>query len=521
MKDQTSDISLEAIEVSTTNEMFRRPNELTNEALQELTNSITQYGVIQPILVRPDAQAEGRYILISGERRFRASKLAGKTDIPAYVKDVSEEVALVLQITENMQREDVHPLNEAKGYRMILERNPEMTTAELALRFGKSETYVLQRMKLNDLVKEARKDFYANTMSLGHALILARLTPQDQRESIGEIVNHRAGYGTVNELQDFIDRNIINSLSKAPFNLNDEILYKKAGACVSCAKRSGASPLLFPEVKEKDKCFDRSCFFIKWQRFLVTKTKEVVETQPDIVFLASYHEPMEEVTVILNEHKIKLLKEYNDFDEHNSSGAKVKGLWVSGGKAGRIVTVYLKKATQQPNGSDTNSAKVLIAKIQQRMERGKELDCEKVYARILEALKNHPTQKRNHDKKLMPDEEVLLWYIILDKAGYQLKRELMKFIGLTKEDPEKLYNILKKMKPEDKAFMLRKLMMDQYGGNYPESNYGFIIRKIAAGYGDIDIKAFEKEQDTIREKREQRAKERIKSFQKDQVKIKN
>lgn len=513
-------IKLDEIEVSATNRIFRRPHEITKEALHELASSVAQYGVMQPVLVRPHPQVEGKYVLIFGERRYRASLLAGKTDIPAYVKDATDDVALEIQVVENLQRENVHPLNEARGYKIIMENNENMTTADLAARFGKSETYILQRLKLNDLVKEAKKDFLNDNMLLGHALILARLTPLDQRGTITQVVG-RGGYGTVSELQAFVERNVMNSLSSAPFDKNDADLYKKAGACINCPKRSGASPLLFAEIKEKDKCFDRNCFFIKCQRFLVNRTKETIETKPDIVFLGGYYEPAEEITKILSDHKIKPLKEYNDFSEHNNGGAKVKGLWISGNKAGHIVTVFLTKQAKEVSANGADNSKVIIEKILHRMTRGKELDREKVYAKILESLKNHPTQKKDHHKKLMIDEEVMLWYIVLDKAGYQLKRELRKFIGLTKESPERLYGLLKKIKPEDKAYILRRVMLDQYGGNYPESDHGYIIQRIAAGYRDIEISTFEKEQNEIREKREARAKERIKELQAAKVKVKH
>lgn len=517
---QTSTIiRLAEIEVSETNRIFRRAHEVTKEALQELASSIAQYGVMQPILVRPHSQVEGKYVLIFGERRYRASMLAGKTDIPAYIKNANDDVALEIQVIENLQRENVHPLNEAKGYKFILERNENMTTADLAARFGKSETYILQRLKLNDLVKEAKDDFLNDTMLLGHALILARLTPQDQRSTFERIAS-RSGYGTVNGLQEFVERNVIHSLSSAPFDKNDVDLYKKAGACINCPKRSGASPLLFAEIKEKDKCFDKNCFFIKCQRFLVNRTKEIIETKPDIVFVEDGgYAPAEEIAKMLADHKIKVLKEYNDFNEYNNGGTKVKGLWISGDKAGHVGTVYLTKRAKEVPGNAPGNEKVLIGKIQHRMERAKELDREKVYAKILESLHKHPTQKKDHSKKMMADEEVMLWYIIFDKAGYKLQNELTRFIGLTKSSPEKFYNLLKKMKPEHKAYMLRRVMLDQYGGNHPESDYGFIIHKIAAGYGDIDISAFEKEQKEICEKREARAKVRIKELQKAKAKV--
>lgn len=186
---QAKEISLEMIALSSTNEMFRPKSELAGDALKDLADSIRQFGVIQPIVVRPSQQHEF-YTLICGERRYRASQLAGLKTIPATIRDVPEEVALVIQITENMQRENIHPLNESKGFKVILENDKNLTTAELALRLGKSETYILQRLKLNELVREARKAFFEESMLLGHAMILARLTPADQREALEQIVSH-------------------------------------------------------------------------------------------------------------------------------------------------------------------------------------------------------------------------------------------------------------------------------------------------------------------------------------------
>lgn len=505
---QVVEIELGAVGVSKTNGIFRRKHELTKEALQELSTSITQYGVIQPILVRLDKYLVNSYELICGERRFRASEFAGKTHIPAYVVDVSDEVALILQITENIQRENVHPLNEAKGYKLMMEADVSITTGELALRFGKSETYILQRLKLNDLVKEAKKDFYEGRMHLGHAVVLCRLLPHDQKEMLSSY-RDRDGYGTVGDLQAHVERNLMCNLQSAPFDKTDADLHKKAGACINCVKRSGASPLLFPDLKEKDNCLDRGCFFMKCDLFLVLRVRKAIETEPDMAFLSEgYGEPNEKISQMLEEHKLKPLRQYDDFNTYDTGGAKLKGLWINGSKAGQVATVCIKKSPKQaPQGPE--GLPVQIEKIKHRMERGRELDREKVYAKILDALKDHPSQKRNFGEKMMPDEEVMLWFIIFDKAGYHIKDELLKVLGVSKEDPEKLYKAIKTLKPEERAFMLRRVILDQYGGNYPDSAYGFIIQRIAAGYGDIDIAGFEKEQDAIAVKRETRAGERI------------
>lgn len=229
--------------------------------------------------------------------------------------------------------------------------------------------------------------------------------------------------------------------------------------------------------------------------------------------IEGYCEPDEKIAAMLADHKLKPLKQYDDFNTYETNGSKVQGLWISGSKAGHIATVFLKKiAKTAPEGQAGIQSQ--IDKIKHRMVRGRELDREKVYARILESLKVHPSQKKSFEEKMIPDEEVMLWFIVFDKAGYHVKDELLRVLGVSKENPEKMYHALKTLKAEERAFMLRRVMMDQYGGNYPNSNYGFIIQKIAAGYGDIKISDFEKDQSEICEKRESRAKARIAELKK-------
>ena len=500
-------INLDVITFSTTNGLFRPPKEITEESLNELASSIQQHGVIQPILVRP-AGDNKTYNLICGERRVRAGRLAGLTEIPASIREIDDHHALILQITENMQREGVHPLNEAKGYKVLLESDPHSSTSDLSLRFGKSETYILQRLKLNELCGPAIKDYYQGLMTLGHALILSRLTDADQRQVLESIRSERNSYGSVPSLQEFVDQHIIHVLSKAPFDVNDTDLHKKAGSCMGCPKRSGASPMLFAEIKEKDKCFDSQCFHTKCHKFLNLRIREVIETQPEVFLLCNYHEPSEPITNLIRQHNITPLKEYEGFSTHKTAGKKVKGLWISGDLAGHTVNVYLTERTSKKTDAISTPSEI-IEKIQFRVNRGKELDREKVYGKILESLKEHPSQKKDYNAKMLPDEEIFVWYIILDKAGYEIKNELMRHLGLSRLDPEKVYLRLKKLKAEEKAFMLRRVMLNQYGGNYPDSAYAFIIHKIAKSYGDIEINQFEKEQQEVRNKREQRAKDRI------------
>lgn len=519
MENQTHELLLDSIQVSTTNEMFRHAKRFTEEALGDLRDSIAQHGVIQPILVRPDHNKAGMFILICGERRYRASMLAGKEVIPAQVKDVTDEIALILQITENINREDVHPLDEAKGYLALLESDSKLTTAELALKFGKSETYILQRLKLNSLVKDAKKDFYNGKMFLGHAIMIARLTTLDQK-AIVERYTSRSSYGTVSELSEFVDRQITNILSSAAFSVDDPELYKKAGACTTCPKRSGCSPLLFADVQEQDRCFDRSCFHQKTQRHLINKTNELIETSPEVVFITDQYaredEGFDKVQELIAGHKLSILRNYQGFNTARNGGTKVKGLWISGNRIGHMDTIYLRDKHEEKK-ADRDDPKQQVIRIKERVSRGRELDEEKVYAKTLAGLQEHVTQKKVTDTKMCKEEEALLWFIVFDKAGFQLKHELRRSLKLPDEKPEKMYDALGRLKPNEKSFLLRRVMLDQYGGNYPRTTQGIIIRKIAEAYGDIDIRSFEQEQEEIRTRREDRAKQKISDLRRTKV----
>lgn len=148
--------------------------------LAELTESVRRHGVLQPILVRPKGAG---FELVAGERRYRAAKAAGLAEVPASVRELSDVAVLELQVIENLQREDIHPLEEAQGYRRLLETK-EYTVARIAERIGRSAVYVYDRVKLLKLTKEAQALFMDGKITAGHAVILARLKPADQKRAM-------------------------------------------------------------------------------------------------------------------------------------------------------------------------------------------------------------------------------------------------------------------------------------------------------------------------------------------------
>lgn len=138
-------------------------------ALQELADSITQHGVLQPLLVRP--LPEGGYQLVAGERRWRASRLAGLKEVPVVVKDLSDVETMEIAIIENLQREDLNPIEEAEGLQALIDRCG-FTQDEVATSVGKSRPAIANSLRLLKLPPEVRDMTMEGVISAGHARAL-------------------------------------------------------------------------------------------------------------------------------------------------------------------------------------------------------------------------------------------------------------------------------------------------------------------------------------------------------------
>ena len=159
-------------------------------ALKELAESIKAHGVIEPVVVRVDPfDAKGKtYELIVGERRVRASKLANLETVPAMVREMTDRQALEIMVIENDQREDPHPLDQARGYKAWLampdDHGKVGTCEELAQKTGNSVSWIYARLKLLDLIPAAQEALDQARISAAHAVLIARLQPIDQVRSL-------------------------------------------------------------------------------------------------------------------------------------------------------------------------------------------------------------------------------------------------------------------------------------------------------------------------------------------------
>ena len=156
------------------------------EALAELAESIAEHGIIQPLTVRK--LSSGYYQIIAGERRWRAARMAGLKEVPVVVIEADDRTAMELAMVENLQREDLNPMEEAEGYKALMDQYG-MTQEQAASRVGKSRSAVANALRLLNLSPTVRKMVEENKFSAGHARALLPLSQRDQEKTAQTIVS--------------------------------------------------------------------------------------------------------------------------------------------------------------------------------------------------------------------------------------------------------------------------------------------------------------------------------------------
>jgi ParB/RepB/Spo0J family partition protein len=269
-------------------------------ALQELAESIKAHGVLQAVLLRPEPMSArlGRggspagpetFELVVGERRYRAAKLAGLTQVPASVRELSDREVLEIQVIENDQRSDVTPLERAEGYAALVERHG-VSVEDLARRVGKSESTIRSLLKLRQLPPLAREALERGHLPAATAELIARVPGAADRERLAcEVLIGEDHYSPDNNVQalekearermaegwqplsyratrDEIRQHYVVELGKAPFSRKSLDLVPEAGSCDACPKRAGnlAQADLFAAEDyagvRADCCTDPSCY---------------------------------------------------------------------------------------------------------------------------------------------------------------------------------------------------------------------------------------------------------------------
>lgn len=530
------------------------------DALQQLSESIENHGVLQPITVR---QLNGHYVIVMGERRYRASKLAGKKTIPCIVRTYVNNDVLEVQIIENLQRQDVEPTEEAEAIAYLSEK---YAPTEIAKRLGRTDNFIRQRLKLAGLI-EGFKHFVRNgemTISLGVGVAL--FAPEEQQmmlETMGEDFSaHQINRMIKDQTYD---------LEKASFDVTDKKLVPKVGSCIECPFNAANQGNLFGEGKMV--CTKSACFETKKNKsflYLIKKSKkENILLIPEIrqywaddennQLIISQLEKnglkvylLDDVEIIENPIKptieaIKIEYQHYDYSEDELKAELEEAIQSFNDELEQFITakekgfvngivfhpetyqnkeVFVKVIEKSKDEVTDYSAPLAnrkmadctpeeqIVKINEREIRKKQIENNKQFEEVVEMIRE---TKYIDTKKTLSTDEMVAFSISLfeNNVDYMSQQKYFsKFLGNTSKmtKVEMVENFKKKFKKEIFHKLIRYMLTKQV--HFGESNHVNNLTNISfysamQGYYKSKIASIEKEYADKRDKREARLKERI------------
>lgn len=313
---------------------------IVQSELEALAQSIREHGILQPLTVRKSGKS---FEIICGERRFCSARIAELESVPAIIQELTDDEARQVMLIENIQRQDIHPMEEALTLQDLKAQG--LTIDQLSTKLGKSTIYIQKRMKLLELIPAAQKQFASGEIEYSQAIQIARLQEDDQKK----VLEHATtGYGKDKRLLDsrklaeYIQSDIMLKFKDAIFKLDDALLVPAAGACDTCPKRTRNRPELFDTAEKEDKCVDSACFKLKTSTFMENKKAELKAKHGEIS-TGTMHRWNDTVTV--KGQAMKVLKKKEE-------GA-IPVLITSGDKKGK--TVFAIKPAPEVKGKSTGT----------------------------------------------------------------------------------------------------------------------------------------------------------------------
>ena len=452
-----------SLPISTLVESPTNPRKRFDErTLGELAASFRTQGVLEPLLVRP--LEERKYEVVIGARRLKAARLAELESVPVRVVKLSDAEAIEAQVVENLQREDIHPLEESLGFKSLFElAEPTYTIASIAARAGKSEAYVQGRIKLADLIAPVAEAFLQDKIAIGHALLIAKLPDSQQQEAFNAAF--RGMWTTegnqqvlipVRELAAWIESNILLQLASASFDKQDETLVPAVGSCGNCPKRTGFNKLLFADVR-KDSCTDPQCFRSKIDAH-VAKT---LEAKPQLVQISSAWNTREGAPLGRNRYVELELKKgktngaVSKARPHQKPCEKMTGAVVmDGGRRGELVKVCADRSCRvhHPDTPSPDQVAKERAEERKRIEKNKQAITTRhcVLAKVLERV-SAPLKKAD----LLTLAQYTIASLSYNQVPALAKRHKVETAKTTKSPQEVL---MKKVSTYDDAELARLLL---------------------------------------------------------------
>lgn len=510
------DLKLSELVASSTNPR----TEFEENSLNELAESIKEHGVLQPVIVRKHPTDSKKYEIVCGERRFRASTIAGAETIPVSIRELSDDEVFEIQIIENLERKDVHPLDEAKAFQKMLDSG-KYTMEDIAAKVAKNLTFVAQRLKLNDLIPELQEDFLKGEFGVGHAVLLSRVSKEKQAEIFEQSKDKwEPGYGTVKHLKEELEDDDID-LSNAFFDIEDSKIYAAAGACTNCQKNSHANQVLFPEY-EDNICFDKICFDTKTGVAKRGAIKTIIDENPGLVFTCRYQSKNTEAICSFVETFGKNVLTGWDSYNHSFEGNEnaIRSFDLDKWDFQFITISKTNKQNSIISDDPKQNIKLEISKIKDRANRALELDREKIYKRSIDELVKDETKREVlfSMNPLSENEKKALFSTLMSYDNEKWLKELTgaKDIGysITRADFIREHYSDELLNAVIRKHLKRELVSESLLDYKKQENPSFYF-EILKDYFPKEVELFTDEQNDVAAKRIERSEKRIADLQKE------
>ena len=509
-------------------------------SLAELSESIRQQGVLQPIGVRPIE--DNRFEIVFGERRYRAAIMAGLEKIPAIVMEISDETAEEMAVTENLQRKDVTPIEEANAYQKLIDSGRH-DVQSLAVQFGKNENYIRTRLKFVSLIPEIAQLLEQDEITISVATEICRYGEEIQREvydrHLKEGVQHNSWRGMkASDVARNIERQYTTDLDRYAF---DKTL------CLSCPHNTN-NMTLFCEGGCGN-CANRTCLAEMNTSYLTEKALRLMEERPDLSLCHESHNYNETVVERLtamgyevvsldyyakaypeqpeaprkedyetDEEYEQAQSEYEqDLNGYTEKCEEIRTLSEAGEitlyfRIGNndIVLCYIKNTTLAAAGANgTPQVQTLspVEKLEKQDKRNKEIALEKT----VEDAKKQILEVDMSDRKFGQDEEKMIYFFLLSF----LRREHFEAVGVGEEktayhhltDEEKM-NIIANLTGKQKAIIRRDFLIANFKNASGSNATASLLLDFTEKHIPEELASIKNEHNEVYEKRHQRIEEK-------------
>ena len=509
------------------------------KSLVELADSIRQQGVLQAIGVRPIA--ENRFEIVFGERRYRASQIAGLEEIPAVILDISDETAEEMAVTENLQRKDVTPIEEANAYQKLIESGRH-DVQSLAVQFGKNESYIRTRLKFVSLIPEIAQLLEQDELTISVATEICRYGEDIQHDIYEKHLKEGVLYNSwrgmkASEVAKNIERSYTTDLKRyffdktvclsCPHNTNNMMLFCEEGSCGNCANRKCLEEMNASYLAEKAVQLMEQLPFALLCRDFYGCNEKVVEQlvasgfeveklsvrpadypeEPEAPDMEDY-ENAEEYAEAYKEYE-KELSEYKEEceDVNRRSEAGEISLYVTIGH-NDISLCYVENAEVQAVAGEAKDAVVSpIEKLEKQDKRNQEIAQEKT----VEDTKKQILEIDMTETKFGADEDRMIYFFMLPF----LRREHFEAMGIeTKEtyyylkDEDKM-NIIANLTAKQKAIIRRDFLISNFKNASGSNATASLLLDFAKKHMPDQLAGIQNGHNEVYEKRHLRIEEKI------------